>query len=483
MKTILEPLKKAGKMGVKMKNSKGEILQVHPFLCCYVADYPEQCLVLCTKYGTCPKCRQKAGNLQSVMKDAARTSQWTKSVILDAKEQASSSISAFHQACMERDVAGGTFDPFWSDFPYTDIHKAITPDILHQLYQGIFKHVVGWCQSIVGEKELDRRICALPLGQELRWFKNRISALGQIAGSERKNMAKILLACIHDVLAPRGVWAVKALLDFIYLAQYSTHDTITLSYMEDALKKFHHDKKYFIDVGCREHLNFPKLHSLIHYVDSIKLFGTTDNYNIEMFERLHIDFAKHGWRATNKRDEFPQMIHWLSRQEKVNYFDHLLSSRLSSLSNTSSSNSNSSQSSSPTLNSASKRSRITLAKKPQYPSCPLTIIQATHNAPQFQRHLKQYINNFLPDPLPSRQLETTHFPFNNIEVYSMFRFHPETIQDDNKECDIVRAVPCSSPCPRGRFDTVIVINNNTAEATGLEGIIVVSFYFYCFYQL
>jgi len=97
-------------------------------------------------------------------------------------------------------------------------------------------------------------------------------------------MAKILFACIHDVLPPRGTRAVKGILDFINLAQYSTHDDITLSYIQDALQEFHQNKKYFIDVGCQEHLNFPKLHSLIHYIDSIKLFGTTDNYNTELFE-------------------------------------------------------------------------------------------------------------------------------------------------------------------------------------------------------
>ncbi|KAF8958090.1 hypothetical protein BDZ97DRAFT_1668870, partial [Flammula alnicola] len=36
---------------------------------------------------------------------------------------------------------------------------------------------------------------------------------------------------------------------------------------------------------------------------------------------LHIDFAKHGWRASNQRDEFPQMIRWLSRQEKIASFE------------------------------------------------------------------------------------------------------------------------------------------------------------------
>jgi hypothetical protein len=275
-------------------------------------------------------------------------------------------------------------------------------------------------------------------------------------------MAKILLACIQDVLAPRGMQAVKALLDFIYLAQYSTHDMVTLSYLEDALKKFHQVKKYFIDVGCWDHLNIPKLHSLIHYVESIKLFGTTDNYNIEMFECLHINFAKHGWRATNQRDEFPQMIRWLSRQEKVTYFKHSLASQLPPVSAT--------QSSLPIItNSASKCSTITLTKKPHYPSRSLQIIQATHNCPQFQWHLKQYLNNFLQEPLSIRQTKSSIIPFNNIDVYSMFRFHPEIIQDDDDECDIVRAIPCSTSLPRGRFDTVIFIDSDNAEATGLEG--------------
>jgi hypothetical protein len=312
MKIILEPLKAAGEKGVRMKNGSGEVRQVHPFLCCHVADYPEQCFVTCTKSGTCPKCRQKADNLQDYTRSAARTSHWSSSVILEAKKNASGSLSTFHRLCMEKDVAGGVYDPFWSGFPNTDIHKTITPDVLHQLHQGVFKHLIGWCQSVVGEKELDRRIWVLSLGRGLRRFKNGISTLSQISGTERKNMAKFLLACVQDVLASRGVRAVKAILDFIYLAQYSTHDGTILTYMKDALKDFHRNKKYFVDVGCQEHLNLPKLHSLSHYVESIKLLGTTDNYNTEMFERLHIDFAKHGWRATNQRDEFSQMIRWLS---------------------------------------------------------------------------------------------------------------------------------------------------------------------------
>lgn len=45
--------------------------------------------------------------------------------------------------------------------------------------------------------------------------------------------------------------------------------------------------------------------------------GTTDNYNTEMFEHLHIDFMKEGWWVSNQCEEFPQTITWLGRQQKI----------------------------------------------------------------------------------------------------------------------------------------------------------------------
>lgn len=38
---------------------------------------------------------------------------------------------------------------------------------------------------------------------------------------------------------------------------------------------------------------------------------------IESTERLHIDFAKEAYRATNHKDEFSQMTKWLERREKI----------------------------------------------------------------------------------------------------------------------------------------------------------------------
>ena len=86
---------------------------------------------------------------------------------------------------------------------------------------------------------------------------------------------------------------------------------------EESLRQFHSNKDVFIDVGVREHFNSPKIHSLLHYGSSIILFGTTDNYNTEQTERLHINFTKNAYRATNRKDEYFQMATWVKRREKT----------------------------------------------------------------------------------------------------------------------------------------------------------------------
>jgi hypothetical protein len=134
MRLVLEPLIEAGKNGIEMTSSDGFVRLVFPFLSCYVADYPEQCLVSCTKNGTCPKCRVRANDLESVAASEPRTQNWTKEIIEEAKSQAEGNLRSFHTFCMSHDVAGGTYRPFWDGFPLCNIHQAITPDILHQLY-------------------------------------------------------------------------------------------------------------------------------------------------------------------------------------------------------------------------------------------------------------------------------------------------------------------------------------------------------------
>ncbi len=108
-----------------------------------------------------------------------------------------------------------------------------------------------------------------------------------------------------------------ALLDFLYLAQLPSHTTNTIRRLNDSVTHFHQNKDIFVELGSQEHFNIPKFHSLLHYASSITLFGATDNYSTEQTERLHINFAKEAYHATNHKDELSQMTTWLVCREKV----------------------------------------------------------------------------------------------------------------------------------------------------------------------
>ncbi|KIK40029.1 hypothetical protein CY34DRAFT_24985 [Suillus luteus UH-Slu-Lm8-n1] len=74
---VLNPLKEVGHNRMNVVNKDGKVRRIHPILACYVADYPEQCLVACVKYGTCPKCQSSASALGSNTPREPCTKAWT----------------------------------------------------------------------------------------------------------------------------------------------------------------------------------------------------------------------------------------------------------------------------------------------------------------------------------------------------------------------------------------------------------------------
>ncbi|KAI1788238.1 hypothetical protein LXA43DRAFT_1097454 [Ganoderma leucocontextum] len=185
------------------------------------------------------------------------------------------------------------------------------------------KHLIAWLQEACGEDEIDARCRRLPPNHNLRHFANGISTMSRVTGKEHQDICRDLLGLIVGLRLPGGassvrlVRATRALLDFLYLAQYPTQTSETLRLLDNALATFHANKSIFVDLGIRTHFRLPKLHSLDHYHQAIELFGTTDNYDTQYSERLHIDMAKDAYRATNRKDELEQMTIWLERKEKI----------------------------------------------------------------------------------------------------------------------------------------------------------------------
>ncbi|KAJ7894470.1 hypothetical protein B0H14DRAFT_3652042 [Mycena olivaceomarginata] len=151
----------------------------------------------------------------------------------------------------------------------------------------------------------------------LRHFKKGILTVSQWTGREHKEMQRVFLGVLAGAVSTKVLTVVKALIDFIYYAQLQSHTTRTLDAMQTALNTFHAHKKVFVELKIRTHFNIPKLHAMQHYVDGIRRLGSADGYNTESPERLHIDFAKKAYRASNRRDYTEQMALWLQRQEAI----------------------------------------------------------------------------------------------------------------------------------------------------------------------
>ncbi|KAF8261802.1 hypothetical protein EI94DRAFT_1888146 [Lactarius quietus] len=140
-------------------------------------------------------------------------------------------------------------------------------------------------------------------------------------------MSRILLGLVLELPLPSRqvslhlVTVVRALLDFLYLAQFPSHTNDTITHLDSLLTCFHDHKDIFIDLRICQHFNLPKIHSLSHYIQSICLFGTTDNYNTEQTKQLHIELMKYAFRATNRKDVPHQMVMWVEWHEKVQ--DHV----------------------------------------------------------------------------------------------------------------------------------------------------------------
>ncbi|KAE9392970.1 hypothetical protein BT96DRAFT_784742, partial [Gymnopus androsaceus JB14] len=316
MSILTASLVEAGKQGVLMTCADSFVRWVFPILAAYVADYPEHCLVACCMENRCPICKVHPTQRGSHLSADIRTHHETEALLARNKE-------GWRDNEFEDLGLRPVHEPFWSKLPYSNIFQAFTPDLLHQLHKGVFKdHLVKWCTEIVGEKELDERFKSMTNDPDIRHFKNGISFVSQWTGSEHKAMEKVFVGLLAGAVPDEVMICVRAAIDFIYYSSLHSHSTETLTALEKSLDDFHAHKQVFIDLDARkaDHFNIPKLHAMKHYVVLIRHFGSADGFNTKSPERLHIDYAKNAYRASNKKDYIIQMTHWLQRQEAVDHF-------------------------------------------------------------------------------------------------------------------------------------------------------------------
>jgi hypothetical protein len=114
------------------------------------------------------------------------------------------------------------------------------------------------------------------------------------------------------------VKAIRAFLEFCYIARRDIHDTHSLAALDDALHRFHLHREIFRISGIRVNgFNLPRQHSLTHYVKLIRAFGAPNGLCSSITESKHIKAVKEPWRRSNRFDALGQMLLTNQRLDKL----------------------------------------------------------------------------------------------------------------------------------------------------------------------
>ena len=462
---ILHPLKDAGCTGISITSGAGLIYRGHPLFAAFVGDYPEQILVTCCKTGDCPKCDISHNAMGEddefyELRDA--------NIVLDALDSFDPDNPAnFIQECKAIGIKP-VVNPFWKDLPYVDIFQAITPDILHQGYQGLVKYLLTWVKEAYGAAEIDARCRRLPPNHNIRLFMKGVTSLSRLSGQEHNQICRFLLGILIDLPCHRKdasaqlIRAIRGALDFLYLAQYQCHTDETLKLLDDALERFHANKSVLIDLGIRDHFRIIKLHFFRHYHKLIELFGTTDGYNTEYTERLHIDLAKQAYQATNHKDEYWQMVLWLERKEKIQRHNKFINWRISGEKEI-------------LVQRVHPNPRpnwkLKMTRHPSVKSVPIETLINEYGATHFQEAFARYIVTILsPNITPAeleRQADNIFLPTRNLPIYHRIKFVNNSEVVDSIHAQPKRKISHNREM-QGRFDTVL-INDGSGKTTGIKG--------------
>jgi hypothetical protein len=217
--------------------------------------------------------------------------------------------------------------------PNLNLHKPMMIDVLHQLLKRITMYLIIWVQSLTstllpavrkrkrqgrtinessGSIQLDECFQCVPAFTGLKRF-SRFSNVKQWTGVEQKAIIRQLIPVIAPLLSmkePGAMHYARAIVDFILLAQYKTHDDETLEYLDHAIYRIDRIKAVFkqfrvVDKATDEgHFNFLKFHVMTHYASGIWEYGAADNFDTEHSEAEHKYHVKAFYGKTNKRQGY-----------------------------------------------------------------------------------------------------------------------------------------------------------------------------------
>ncbi|KAF8495829.1 hypothetical protein JB92DRAFT_3099803 [Gautieria morchelliformis] len=166
-----------------------------------------------------------------------------------------------------------------------------------------------------------------------------------------------------------------------------------------------------------------------HYIVLIRAKGTSDGFNTELSERLHIDFAKEAYRASNKKNYTEQMVSYLMHRDAIHKFmgflvwTHAIPDRPSG--------------SSPNHHDGHRSTHLEYCQACTMAETPVQTLIKIHGAVDFVPALQAYLNEYVP------KCCVTALVYDFVDVYKQITIEipsPQRLTDETQR-DMIRATP------------------------------------------
>ncbi len=230
---------------------------------------------------------------------------------------------------------------------FVNIHEIMMIDILHQLLKNMMMHVITWIKIIlktemsISSKRKNVFITTQNLSKlnrlnarfkKISSFKNlkiftRFFNVKQWTRIEQKIVFRQIIFIVTFLLIDQWSHAlnfIRALIDFILMIQYRSHDESILQYLQHVICWMNVFKSIFVSARSsnkkteKENFNFFKFYVMIHYAAFIRKYETADEYDIAHDEVRHKYMFKEYYTRINKRDTFlTQLIFHNDRRLKI----------------------------------------------------------------------------------------------------------------------------------------------------------------------
>ncbi|KAI6104851.1 hypothetical protein EDD16DRAFT_1736785 [Pisolithus croceorrhizus] len=207
--------------------------------------------------------------------------------------------------------------------------QKLSGELLHFGHKMFFDHPFKWCKELLGHDEIDTRYRIQHKRIGTRHF-NGVSQVNQMTGHEHRDLQRTIVATIAGLAEPDFVYAIRAIVDFLYRAQAPTFMSSAIHAMEESLREFHMHKDSILRAGVWRgkskeigHFQIPKLELLQSFGRSIRNVGSLIQYSADVSERLLITHCKDPFTRTNRqRNSFTeQIVLRLDREESIRRFD------------------------------------------------------------------------------------------------------------------------------------------------------------------